>query len=179
MTQTADSSFPAAVRVPAFVVIAVTAYVLGTAAPAEAAGAPAGPGTVLGGGDITVSTVMAPGSLVISVPLKEQPLAGRLQPIVVTDNRTGDPGWTVTAILTDQPVGGLGWKPNLLGAAPGESIVVGPGIVLRPGLSLDQPRILASAAPGASLGTARLDAALSLDTPGSAGPAATFTLTAI
>ena len=183
MTETADSSFPAAARVPVFVVIAVTAYVLGAASPARAAdaaaGTAAGPGTVLGGGDITVSTAMAPGSLVISVPLKEAPLAGRLQPIVVTDNRTGDPGWTVTAILTDQPTGGLGWKPNLLDAAPGEAIVLGPGITVRPNLGLDQPRILASAAPGASLGTARLDAALSLDTPSAAGPAATFTLTAI
>ncbi|WP_194921252.1 hypothetical protein [Catenulispora rubra] len=185
MTETADSSFPASARIPVFVVIAVTAYVLGTASRAEAATTPAGPvgpaspGTVLGGGDITVSTVMAPGSLVISVPLKDPPLAGWLQPIVVTDNRTGDPGWTVTAILTDQPTDRLGWKPNLLGAAPGESIVLGPAFGVRPDLNLDQPRILASAAPGASLGTARLDAALSLDTPSAAGPAATFTLTAI
>jgi hypothetical protein len=184
VTQTADSPFPASARVSAcLVVFVVAACLLATASPAEAAvaagaaGAPAAPGSVLGGGDITVSTVMAPGSLVISVPLRQPAPTGLLQPIVVTDNRTGNPGWTVTAILTGRPSSRLGWNPGLLGAAPGESIVLGPKLAPRPGFG--RPRILASAAPGASLGTTRLDAALSVDVPGLADPAATFTLTAI
>jgi hypothetical protein len=152
---------------PVLAVIVMTAWL--QAAPADGSAASSAPGSVLGGGDITVSTVMAPGSLVISVPLRLPPLTGRLQPIVITDNRTEDPGWTVTAILTGQSAAKLSWNPNLLGAAPGASIVVGPR------LNLGQPRILASAAPGASLGTTRLDAALSANAPA----AATFTLTAI
>ncbi|MEY9927810.1 hypothetical protein ABH926_002444 [Catenulispora sp. GP43] len=157
---------------PVLAVIVMTAWL--QTAPADGSAASPAPGSALGGGDITVSTVMAPGSLVISVPLRLPALAGRLQPIVITDNRTEDPGWTVTAILTGRPsADALGWNPNLLGSAPGESIVLGPKTGPRPGLG--QPRILASAAPGASLGTTRLDAALSANAPA----AATFTLTAI
>lgn len=159
---------------PVLAVIVMTAWLQtapadGSAASTTASTASSAAGSALGGGDITVSTVMAPGSLVISVPLRLPPLAGRLQPIVITDNRTEDPGWTVTAILTGRPADGLGWNPNLLGAAPGASIVLGPR------QNLGQPRILASAAPGASLGTTRLDAALTANAPA----AATFTLTAI
>jgi hypothetical protein len=168
MTRSAGSSIPAPARVPVLIVVVGAAWLH---AAASAAAADTGP--ALGGGEVTVSTVMAPGSLVISVPLRQSPLAGRLQPIVVTDNRTADPGWTVTAILTGRRPGGLGWNPSLVSAAPGESIVLGPKI------GLGQPRILATAASGASLGTALLDAALYPDTANDEGPAATFTLTAI
>src|SRR5262249_32961968 len=77
------SLVPAAARVPVLIVIVGAAW-LHVAAPASAADA----GPAVGGGDVTVATVMAPGSLVISVPLRQSPLAGKLQPIVVTDNRT-------------------------------------------------------------------------------------------
>lgn len=162
---------PAAARVPVLIVIAGAAWLHATASAAAADAAAAGSSS--GGGDVTVSTAMAPGSLVISVPLRQSPLAGRLQPIVVTDNRTADPGWTVTAILTGRRPGGLGWNPNLVAAAPGESIVLGPKI------GLGQPRILATAASGASLGTALLGASLYPDPANDEGAAATFTLTAI
>ena len=171
MTGTAGSPLPVSARVPVMAVVIVAAW-LHTAAAAEAAEAPSGP--VIGGGDITVSTVMAPGSLVISVPLRESPLIGKLQPIVVTDNRTADPGWTVTAILTGRQPIALAWNPNLVSAALGESIVLGPKTGPRP--SPGQPRILASAASGGSLGTALLGAALY---PDAGIGAATFTLTAI
>jgi hypothetical protein len=153
-------------------------------------------GAVLGGGNIPLNTVMLPGSLVISVPLAQTPVPlsgpGQLQAITVTDNRTGDPGWTVTALLTGVRRGGLGWSPHLLTAPAGTSIVVGPKDAARaaldvlnssdglgPGPSLSQPQILASAAPGASLGTTRLDAALVPQGLTLQVSAATFTLTAI
>lgn len=161
----------APVRVPALAVVVVVAWLQSTAsAAASAAASDAGPVLT---GDVTVSTTMAPGSLVISVPLRQSPLAGRLQPIVVTDNRTADPGWTVTAILTGRHSDGLAWNPSLVAAAPGESIVLGPKV------GLGQPRILASAASGASLGTALLGAALYPGPANDESAAATFTLTAI
>ncbi|ACU69402.1 hypothetical protein Caci_0450 [Catenulispora acidiphila DSM 44928] len=167
MSGTTDS--PA--RVAALTVIIVTAWLhAGSSAMADT-GATSGP--ALGGGDITVSTLMAPGSLVISVPLRQPALTSKLQPITVTDNRTEDPGWTVTVILTSHETAGLTWNPDLLSAAPGESVILGPKTGPRP--SLQQPRTLASTQPGASLGTALLSAALY---PSGSG-AATFTLTAI
>ena len=167
MTSFAGPFLTASARVPVLVVVVAAACIQSTASAAAADSGPA-----LGGGEVTVSTAMAPGSLVISVPLRQSPLAGRLQPIVVTDNRTADPGWTVTAILTGQRPG-LGWNPSLGAAAPGESIVLGPKS------GLGQPRILATAASGASLGTALLGASLFPDPANDEGAAATFTLTAI
>jgi hypothetical protein len=171
----------------------VTPPVTPPAAPAVVGGVS---GAVLGGGDIPLSTVMLPGSLVISVPLKQTPVPlsadGRLQAITVTDNRTGDPGWTVTALLTGVRRGGLGWSPHLLDSSAGTSIMLGPkdapraaldmrlgSVGLAPGPSLSQPEILASAAPGASLGTTRMDAALVPQGLTFQVSAATFTLTAI
>ena len=173
MTGTSGSPFQAPARVSGLAVIVVVAWLQTGVSTAAAVDSSAVSGAVLGGGDITVSTTIAPGSLVISVPLRQPPLTGRLQPIVVTDNRTGDPGWTVTAVLTGQRSGGVGWNPNLVAAAPGESIVLGPKT------GLGQPRILASAASGASLGTALLGAALYADPANGEAAAATFTLTAI
>ena len=170
MTAGAGTPFPmpTAVRVPLLIVVVGAAWLHATA---SASAADAGP--AVGGGDVTVSTAMAPGSLVISVPLRQSPLAGKLQQIVVTDNRTADPGWTVTAILTGRRPGGLGWNPSLGAAAPGESIVLGPKT------GLGQPRILATAAAGASLGTTLLGASLYPDPAIDVDAAATFTLTAI
>jgi hypothetical protein len=156
----------------------------------------------LSGGQFPVSVTIRPGSLIISVPVKQTPVpgpgaggAGALQPITVTDNRTDDLGWTVTAVLTgvtfaqQHAPSGLVWNPAVLSVAPGQDVTTGlgyggarPSAAVLDTLSLNQPQILASASVGASLGTTRLAASLYLGQLGADWPteySATFTVTAI
>lgn len=155
-----------------------------------------------------LTATLQPGSLVISIPSTEVTLpsptlskngaalvsTGQLQPIAVTDNRSGDPGWTLSGVITGAAPGragfdgqDLGWSPSLAGESPGQRITLGlavkPGPATGSGLfGLDQPQVLAFTGGAPGLGTAQVGATLTLDLP--TGTAAgrysvTLTLTAI
>jgi len=175
-----------------------------------AAGASA-QGPVEASGDpvtLDLSATMQPGSLVISVPDAEAVLpsptlngtgtlftgTGKLQPITVTDNRSGDPGWTLTGVISGPAQGAvgfdgeyLGWSPTLVDESPGQHIVL--GLTVKPGpgggsgpFGLDQPQILAFTSGGLGLGTAHISATLTLNLPTTIRPgkySVILTLTAI
>jgi hypothetical protein len=157
---------------------------------------------------IVLTATLQPGSLVISIPPTEVTLpsptlskngaalvsTGRLQPIAVTDNRSGDPGWTLSGVITGAAPGqtgfdgqDLGWSPSLAGESPGQRITLGLTVKPRPAtgsglFGLDQPQVLAFTGGAPGLGTAHVGATLTLDLP--TGTAAgrysvTLTLTAI
>lgn len=94
---------------------------------------------------------------------------GRLSPVSLTDSRTGAPGWSVSAQLTDFAGGSrsigaanLGWTPRLIDAESGAELGpdVAPGGSTGEGLSVI--RRLGSAAPGQGGGTTVLGADLRL-----------------
>ena len=159
----------------------------------------------------TITTTVVPGALTISVPDGQVTLpsptlntagdlfttSGALKPVTVTDNRAGNPGWTVNGQVSDFSDGAahaingenLGWQPNVVDHAAGQTITL--GSIVAPGnaaagdngtAGLKSQHALAIAAPGAGLGTAHLAAGLNLNVPTStvAGTySATLTLTAI
>lgn len=159
----------------------------------------------------TITTTVLPGSLVISIPDQQVTLpspvlnssgslfttSGALQPITVTDNRAGNPGWTVSGLVSAFTDGttqinaeNLGWTPTAATGSPGQTITEGPVVPPANGvapsdngtLGLAASQTLASAAAGAGLGTAHLGANLELNVPTTttAGTyTATLTLTAI
>jgi len=160
----------------------------------------------------TITTTVAPGSLVISVPNGQVALpspvlnangtlfqtSGALQPITVTDNRAGNPGWTVSGLValpfsdgtTTINAENLGWTPTAATGSPGQTIVLGPNVApangvapgVSTGLGLATSQTLATTAPGFGLGTAQLGANINLNVPTTttAGTyTATLTLTAI
>ncbi len=126
--------------------------------------------------------------------------SGKINPVTVTDTRGADPGWSVNGQVTDFSDGAshaingdnLGWAPNVVDKAPSQTVTAGgtiapangiaPGATPPSGSGLKTSRTLATAAAAAGLGTAHLDALLSLNAPTST-PAgtynATLTLTAI
>ena len=158
-----------------------------------------------------ITTTVLPGSLVISIPDQQVTLpspvldsagnlfttSGALQPITVTDNRAGNPGWTVSGLVSSFSDGttqinaeNLGWTPTAATGSPGQTITEGPVVNPANGvppsdtgtLGLSTSQTLASTAPGFGLGTAQLGANLSLNVPTTttAGTyTATLTLTAI
>ena len=159
----------------------------------------------------TLSTTVAPGALVISVPNSQVALptpllnndgslfttAGALQTVTVTDNRAGNPGWTLSGVAsafsdgtTQISAENLGWGPALVDESAGQKITL--GAVINPAggvpasdtgkLGLSQSQTLATAAAGSGLGTAHLGATLALNVPTTttAGTyTSTLTLTAI
>ena len=159
----------------------------------------------------TITTTVLPGSLVISIPDQQVTLpspvlnssgnlfttSGALQPITVTDNRAGNPGWTVSGLASAFTDGttqinaeNLGWTPTAATGSAGQVItegqVVPPANGVAPSdtgtLGLAASQTLASTAAGAGLGTAHLGANLELNVPTTttAGTyTATLTLTAI
>jgi len=161
---------------------------------------------------IVFGTTIGPGSLVISVADNQVTLSppvlnasgtlfttsGALQPITVTDNRTGDPGWTLSGVLSGVPgnaitrmsqFGGqdLGWAPSLATESPVQAITLGLKVKPAPGsgsgvAGLAQSRTLAFTDTGFGLGSAQLGATLYLDLPTitiSGTYTVTLTLTAI
>lgn len=187
----------------AAVLLGVCAVGVLTAAAAEA-GTSGDPVT------LKLASTVSPGSLVISVPDTEATLpsptlngtgtlltsTGQLQPITVTDNRSNDPGWTLSGEISGPAQGAtgfdgeyLGWTPSLVGESPGQKIVL--GLTVKPGpdpgsgsglFGLDQPQILAFTTGGVGLGSAHISATLTLDLPTTvrAGTySVTLTLTAI
>ena len=159
----------------------------------------------------TITTTVLPGALVISVPDQQVTLpnpalnsagtlfttSGALQPITVTDNRAGNPGWTVSGqvgAFSDGTTGisaeNLGWTPTAATGSAGQTITEGPVVAPADGvapsdagdLGLSSAQTLASAPAGAGLGTAQLGANLALNVPTTTTPGtytATLTLTAI
>jgi hypothetical protein len=188
--------------------LAVLALAAGAVSLLGAAPAMAAAGTAVATPNAeTLAATVGPGSLIISIPLSQVVLpspvlnksgdlftsAGRLQPITVTDNRSGDPGWTLAGVLSGAQgalsISGedLGWVPSVVDEAPGQVVILGMTVSPTP-LSatgaggLAQPQILASTPAGSGLGTAHLDAALLFNalTGLTAGTyTATLTLTAI
>jgi hypothetical protein len=123
---------------------------------------------------------------------------GPINPATVTDTRAGNPGWSVSGQVTDFSGPGsinganLGWTPAVVDKAASQTVTAGgtiaaanglaPGAAADAGVGLKTARTLATAAPGAGLGTAHVSASLALNAPTStpAGTySATLTLTAI
>lgn len=159
----------------------------------------------------TISTTVSPGSLVISVPNSQVALpapllnndgslfvtSGALQTITVTDNRAGNPGWTLSGVASAFTNGtsqisaeNLGWTPKLVDESTGQSITLGATVAPANGVpasdtgtaGLAKSQTLATAAKGAGLGTAHVGASLALNVPTTttAGTyTSTLTLTAI
>jgi hypothetical protein len=160
----------------------------------------------------TITTTVLPGALVISVPDGQVTLpspvlnnagdmfttSGALKPVTVTDNRAGNPGWTVNGQVSDfsdsasHAINGqnLGWTPNVVDHSGAQTLTLGGAVAPANGvaptdtgaLGLKGSHALATAASGAGLGTAHLAAALALNVPTTtvAGTyVATLTLTAI
>lgn len=155
---------------------------------------------------VTLGTTLGPGSLVISVSDDQVTLSapllnstgtlfsttGSLKPITVTDNRTADPGWTLTGVISGIPqlaaTGSLqfdgqdlGWVPSLVAESPVQAINL--GLTVKPGpgsgsgtAGLAQPRVLAFTETGFGLGSAQLGATLHLDLP-TRTTAGTYTVT--
>ena len=143
----------------------------------------------------TITTTLLPGALVISVPDGQVTLpsptldnagdlfttSGALKPVTVTDNRSGNPGWTVNGQVSDFSDGAshaingenLGWSPNVVDHSGGQTIALGGVVAPANGVApsdtgangLKGSHALAVAAAGAGLGTAHLAAALSLNVP--------------
>jgi len=163
-------------------------------------------------GSETITTTVTAGTLVISVPDSQVTLpspvmnpngdlfttSGALKPVTVTDNRAGNPGWTLSGQVSDFSDGGshgingenLGWSPNVVDHSPVQSLTLGAVVSPANGVAMTDvnanglkgSQVLATAAAGGGLGTAHLAAGLALNVPTStvAGTyVATLTLTAI
>jgi surface-anchored protein len=120
---------------------------------------------------------------------------GALKPVTVTDTRAAQPGWTASGQVADGfrgqdgktfAGGYLGWTPAVVTQGTQQGVVAGPVAVPYvaglPGTGLGGSATLASAPNGKGLGTAKLDATLTLRVPTdtTAGTySGTITLTAI
>lgn len=137
---------------------------------------------------VTVPEGAGEGSLVISVDPADRTVvlpdlslagdrlatSGELRPVTVTDTRETDPGWNVSAQVSEfdsgeATFGGgfLGWAPTVGETSEGQVVTAGddvtPGFPTGDGLSV--PQQLASSEPGEGLGTAQLGAGLDLHVP--------------
>ena len=120
---------------------------------------------------------------------------GALQPVTVTDTRAAKPGWTASGQVADgfrtddgKTFSGsyLGWTPSITTQGTQQGVVAGPvsapyGTV-QTQTGLGGSAVLATAPHGKGLGTAQLDAALTLSVPTDTAAGTytgTLTLTAI
>jgi hypothetical protein len=142
----------------------------------------------------TISTTVDAGSLNISVPTGQVTLpdpvlnsggtmfttSGALETVTVTDNRAGNPGWTVSGLATAFSNGAvqinaenLGWTPGTPTGSAGQVLTAGPAIAAANGVpasdnggaGLSVARTLVSASAGNGLGTAKVGASLALNVP--------------
>jgi len=148
---------------------------------------------------VDITTTVEPGTLAISIAGDTAVLptpalnpagtwlttSGALPAVTVADTRATDPGWNVSAQLTDfggpTPFAGsnLGWVPSVGTTTPGQAVTAGGTVAPGTGVS---GKTLASATSGHGLGTAILNAALNLRVPTNTTEGtytATLTLTAI
>lgn len=149
------------------------------------------PGEPTGASEEIIATVpedSGVGSLILSVDPQDRTVTlpemtsagdrlstgGELRPVTVTDTRVMDPGWDVSAQVSDftsdaATFGGgfLGWSPTVGSVSDGQQ--VSPGSVVAPGFpsgdGLSVPRRVASAPAGGGTGTAVLGADLRLQVP--------------
>lgn len=142
------------------------------------------------------------GTAVIAADGTKLTASGEIDPVRVTDTRAGDPGWTLSGVVTNfgngtDEVNGfnLGWTPEivslsanqqgafLLGSAVGADFVGTPtGSATNGALGLKTSRTLGTAPDNSGNGTAVLGAGLDLNIPTdvSAGTyTATLTLTVV
>ncbi|MFD0638193.1 substrate-binding domain-containing protein [Catenulispora yoronensis] len=143
-----------------------------------------------------ISTTIPPGMLAITVPTGSQvtlpsptlndtadlfQTTGRLAPLTITDNRAGNPGWTLSGQIADFSDGAthsvngqnLGWNPVLIDHSAGQNPVPGPTVAPAHGvapndvgtLGLKSPQVLVSTGSGNGLGTTHVTADLSLNVP--------------
>lgn len=143
-----------------------------------------GSGTEVGGGSPACTLDMGTAELVrladdASLGGNFFTASGRLSQVTVLDTRDSDLGWSVTATagtLTGSVSGSfsgnyVGWIPKVTAtsaaygtydqvATAGASILPGTGVSSGDGLGDGTPNVLASAAAGAGLGEAKLDARL-------------------
>ena len=150
----------------------------------------------------SIDTTLPPGSLVISVDSNPQVVlpspvldpsgallrtSGSLSPLTVTDDRAGNPGWSVSAQVGDFSDGAghsiaglnLGWTPSVIDATAAQTVTVGAPVAPSTAGGLSVARTWAT---GTGLGTTHLGAGVELDVPTStlAGTyTATLTVTAI
>lgn len=150
----------------------------------------------------SINTTLPPGALVISVDANPQVVlpspvldpsgallrsSGSLSPLTVTDDRAGNPGWSVSAQVGDFSDGmgnviaglNLGWTPSVINTSAAQTIALGAPVAPGDAGGLSAARTWAT---GTGLGTAHLGADVQLDVPTStlAGTyTATLTITAI
>lgn len=138
----------------------------------------------------TIPEDVGEGSLVISVDPEDRTVelpemssqgdrlatAGELRPVTVTDSRATDPGWNISAQISDFTAsegdasfggGFLGWSPTVESTTEGQDVTPGDPVEsgFPSGEGLSVPRPLGSAAPGAGVGSAVLGAQLDLQIP--------------
>ena len=172
--------------------ITVTQFTGVSATETITATVPAGTLTITAGGTVDLGTLAlnSGNSLLVSTPKD-------MNTVTVTDTRAGNVGWTVNGQVSDFTSGSnaingenLGWTPRVVSqqpvqnVSPGAAVPPGAGVAVgaSTGAGLKTARVLATAAPGGSLGTAELTASLLLQAPTSsrAGAySATLTLTAV
>jgi hypothetical protein len=162
--------------------------------------------TTVAAGSLTIS-VASSAKVVLPTPVLDPNAGvlvttGQINPVTVTDTRSGAPGFTVSGIVSDFTDGAatphlingfdLGWQPFILDAPANMHIVAGPqvnpALGVLPGVTPTDPtlglkslRTLATN-PAGGLGTTHLSANLALDVPTSTSAAtydAILTLTAI
>jgi hypothetical protein len=178
----------------ATVTVTVTQFAGVTATETITATVGAGALTITAGGAVDLGTLAlnSGNTLLVSTPKD-------LAPVTVTDTRAGQLGWTVNGSVTDFTGPGtakingenLGWTPRVISAGAGQTVAAGPSVApangVAPGAAatgagIKASKVLATAANGASIGTAQLTAALLLQAPTSttAGSySTTLTLTAL
>ncbi|MCZ7418696.1 MULTISPECIES: choice-of-anchor M domain-containing protein [unclassified Micromonospora] len=100
--------------------------------------------------------------------------SGQLRPVLVTDTRSGSPGWSVSGqssgfAATNASFSGryLGWVPTVTAQATGGGVEPGAPVPtgFPDGDGLSVSRLLAIATPGEGLGSTRLAATLELRVP--------------
>jgi len=122
-------------------------------------------------------------------------ISGSLDQISVVDTRDTDAGWSLTGSITDFTKGSDSFSGNYLGWTPvvtddsdatmegyDQTVAAGTRVLPDDAVGLSSPKVLASAAAGAGLGIARLDARLRLLIPVTANNgvySATLTFTII
>ncbi|MDX2708498.1 substrate-binding domain-containing protein [Streptomyces sp. PA03-6a] len=165
-------------------------------------GVPSCENTAPGGHEQSITTIVEPGALVISIEGSPRVVlpgpvldasgehlhtSGRMTPVTVTDTRPGSVGWTASGQAGDFagpygtgiPASSLTWAPEVVDAGNVRGVTAGPPVLPGDDGGLARARTLAT---GAGPGTADVGARLDLDAPTDTRPGtytAVLTLTVI